>query len=227
MLAAAFDVYWLTRDYTDEVGDNGEHMSAGKLQEYAQDLEDYRAAYREIHRYLVGNLINTGSLSGSYDRVTIELDAYVDDYDETNPAIYSRVETPTPPPAPTPAPGAAAEPSAAPASSPEPVYYIDGDKVTALMEELETAKDEFVAAKNNFENAGRDLMNTLPGSGTAMRMPSSGGCRWMRPSIPMGEPIIQMNFVPRRMRWPKHTPRYRPWGTALPATMYQQIGKMT
>lgn len=165
LLKTAFDVYWLTRDYTDKVGDNGENMSAGKLQEYAQNLEGYRTAYGEIHQYLVGNLINTGHLTAAYNRVTIALDTYTDDYDETSPEIYSRVETPTPPPAPTPAPGATAAPSSTPAPSPEPVYYIDGEKVTALMEELTTAKDNFVTAKNNFISAGSGLMETLPGAG--------------------------------------------------------------
>ncbi len=163
LLKTAFDVYWLTRDYTDKVGDNGENMSAGKLQEYARNLEGYRTAYGEIHQYLVGNLINTGDLTGVYNRVTIELDTYTDDYDETSPEIYSRVETPTPSPAP--APGATDEPSSTPASSPEPVYYIDGEKVTALMEELTTAKDNFITAKNNFIDAGSGLMETLPGAG--------------------------------------------------------------
>ena len=158
LLKTAFDVYWLTRDYTDKVGDNGENMSAGKLQEYARNLEGYRTAYGEIHQYLVGNLINTGDLTGVYNRVTIELDTYTDDYDETSPEIYSRVETPTPSPAP--APGATDEPSSTPASSPEPVYYIDGEKVTALMEELTTAKDNFITAKNNFIDAGSGLMET-------------------------------------------------------------------
>lgn len=165
LLKTAFDVYWLTRDYTDKVGDNGENMSAGKLQEYAQNLEGYRTAYGEIHQYLVGNLINTGHLTAAYNRVTIALDTYTDDYDETSPEIYSRVETPTPPPAPTPAPGATADPSSTPAPSPEPVYYIDGEKVTALMEELTTAKDNFVTAKNNFISASSGLMETLPGAG--------------------------------------------------------------
>ncbi|MDE6518407.1 MAG: Tad domain-containing protein [Acetatifactor sp.] len=162
LLKTAFDVYWLTRDYTDKVGNNGENMSAGKLQEYAQNLEGYRTAYEEIHQYLVSNLINTGNLTGTYSRVTIDLNAYLDNYDETNPAIYSRKETPTEP---APAPEAAADPLSTPAPSPEPVYYIDGDRVTVLREELETARDEFVTAKNNYENAGRDLMNTLPGPG--------------------------------------------------------------
>lgn len=159
LLKTAFDVYWLTRDYTNKVGDNGENMSVSRLQEYAQDLENYRKAYGEIHRYLVGNLINTGALSDAYSRVTIDLDTYKDNYGKTNSEIYSRMETPAPASTVTPAPGATATPS------PESVYYIDGDRVTALMQELTTAKDDFVAAKNNFIDASNGLMNTLPGPG--------------------------------------------------------------
>lgn len=165
LLKTAFDVYWLTRNYTDEVGDNGENMSAGKLQEYAQNLEGYRTAYGEIHQYLVGNLLNTGNLTGVYNRVTIDLNTYTNDYDKTSSEIYSRVETPTPPPTPTPAPGATAEPTSTPAPAPEPIYYIDGEKVTTLMQELTTAKDNFVTAKNNFINACSGLLETLPGLG--------------------------------------------------------------
>lgn len=165
LLKTAFDLYWLTRDYTDKVGDNGENMSTQKLQEYAQNLVNYRNAYQEIHRYLVGNLMNTGELVNAYSRVTIDLDTYKDDYDKTSTDIYSRKETPTPPPSPTLVPGATAAPSVTPAPSPDPIYYIDGDKVTALMEELKTAKEEFITARNNFANASSSLMNTLPGDG--------------------------------------------------------------
>lgn len=163
LLKTAFDVYWLTRDYTNKVGDNGENMSAGKLREYAQDLEDYRTSYGEIHHYLVGNLINTGNLTSVYSRVTINLDTYT--YNETSTEIHSRMETPTPPPVPTPAPGATDEPSSTPTSSLDPVYYIDGEKVSKLMEELTIARDDFVAAKNNFISESRGLMETLPGAG--------------------------------------------------------------
>lgn len=163
LLKAAFDVYWDTRAYTDEV--EKRNMSAQKLQEYAQNLVNYREAYGEIHRYLVGNLMNTGELSSAYSRVTIDLDIYKDNYDKTSTEIYSRKETPTPPPAPTLAPGATAAPSSTPAPPPEPIYYIDGDKVTALMGELRVAKEDFKAAMDNFISAGSSLMNTLPGAG--------------------------------------------------------------
>lgn len=165
LLKAAFDVYWLTRDYTDKVGNNGENMSAGKLQGYAEKLTRYRTAYEEIHRYLVKNLMNTGDLENFYSRVTLDLDKYKDDYDKTSTEIYSRKETPTPAPSATSEPGATAASESTPDSSPEPTYYIDGDKVTALLEELTTAKDEFVAAKNDFIDASGSLMNTLPGAG--------------------------------------------------------------
>lgn len=162
LLKAAFDVYWLTRDYTDRVGDNGENMSAAKLQGYAQKLIDYRSTYQEIHRNLVSNLMNTSGLTGAYSRVTIDLDKYEDNYDKTSSEIYSRVVTPTPAPTATPEPSAAPA-TAAPAS--EPIYYIDGSKVTDLLNQLTTAKNEFVAAKDDFVRAGSSLMNTLPGSG--------------------------------------------------------------
>lgn len=163
LLKTAFDVYWLTRGYTDKVGNNGENMSAGKLQEYAQNLEGYRTAYGEIHQYLVGNLINTGNLTSAYNRVTINLDSYMDDYDETNPEIYSHMETPAPVSASSPEASPESSPTSAPSS--DPIYYIDGDKLTMLMEELTTAKDDFIAAKNDFINAGSGLMENLPGMG--------------------------------------------------------------
>lgn len=165
LLKAAFDVYWLTRDYTDAVGNNGEHMSAGKLEEYARNMENYRTAYGEIHRYLVGNLFNTGSLTGVYSRITVDLDAYKEDYDKTSTDIYSRKEEPAPPPAATPEQGETAAPASTPAPPQEPVYYIDGDKVTALLEELATARDEFVTAKNDYIDGCGNLMETLPGPG--------------------------------------------------------------
>jgi len=163
LLKAAFDVYWLTRDYTDRVGDNGENMSAQKLQQYARSLEDYRAVYGEIHRHLVGSLFNTGNLSGAYSRVTIALDSYADQYDKTSAEIYSRMETPTPAATATPAPAATAAPTSPPSS--EPVYYVDGDRVTALTEELKNARDDFVTARDAFASACGSLMGTLPGPG--------------------------------------------------------------
>lgn len=165
LLKAAFDVYWLTRAYTDKVGDNGQYMSAAKLQKYAQDLINYRSAYQEIHRYLVSNLMNTSGLTEAYSRVTIDLDKYKDNYDKTSSEIYSRVVTPTPAPTATPEPSATAASSATAAPTPEPVYYIDGFRVTDLLNELTTAKNEFVDAKDDFVGAGSSLMNTLPGSG--------------------------------------------------------------
>lgn len=163
LLSAAFDVYWLTRDYTNQVGNDGENMSAGQLQAYAQSLEDYRTAYGEIHRYLVGNLTNTGNLTGVYRRVTMDLNTWT--YGKTDPEIYSRAVTPTPAPASTPAPGATAAPTSTPVPSAEPVYYIDGDRVTKLMQELTAARDNFVTAKNDFIAACGELMSTLPGTG--------------------------------------------------------------
>lgn len=165
LLKAAFDVYWLTRDYTDAVGNSGEHMSAGKLEGYAQDLENYRKAYGEIHRYLVGNLYNTDSLTDVYSRVTADLDTYREDYDKTSTDIFSRKEEPTPSPAATAAPGETGAPASNPAPSQVPVYYIDGDRVTELLEELATARDEFVTAKNDYIEGCGSLMETLPGSG--------------------------------------------------------------
>lgn len=158
LLKTAFDVYWCTRDYTDEAAKGD--MSAEKLQEYAQRLKDYREAYQEIHCYLVGNLMNTQDLT-VYSHVTIDLNKYMDHYDKTSSEIYSRKEMPTP----APTPGATAAPTAAPAPFSEPVYYIDGDRVTALLNELTTALNDFEAARTNFANAGSSLMNTLPGSG--------------------------------------------------------------
>lgn len=161
LLQKAFDVYWDTRAYTDQVGDNGENMSVGKLQDYAKSLQDYRAAYQEIHTYLVGNLTNTQNLTGPYLRVTMELDVHKDAYDKTSVEIYSRKETPTPAPASSPSP------SSAPAAvaAPEPVYYIDGDKVTSLLNNLETAREAFITAKNDFINACGSLPDTPPGAG--------------------------------------------------------------
>lgn len=161
LLKTAYDIYLMTRDYTDKVGENGENMSAGKLQEYTERLKEYRAVYEEIHRYLVGNLFNTGGLT-KYTRVTQDL-SY--SYSKTDSEIYSRIETPTPAPTSAPAPGDAPVSTPAPTSSPEPVYYIDGDRVTALLGELKAAVDSFDNARNAFVNAGSSLMNTPPGSG--------------------------------------------------------------
>lgn len=165
LLKAAFDVYWMTRDYTDKVGNNGENMSVAKLQQYAQDMNHYRSVYQEIHRYLVSNLMNTSALTGVYSRVTIDLEKYKDSYDKTNSAINSGVLIPTPAPTATPDPSASTAPAATAAPTPEPIYYIDGDKVTSLLNELTTAKNNFVTAKNNFINASSSLMSTLPGEG--------------------------------------------------------------
>ena len=151
LLQKAFEVYWDTRAYTDRVGGNGENMSAEKLRGYADSLSDYRTAYQTVHGYLVGNLTNTRNLIGAYRRVTMELDVYKDEYDKTSPEIYSRKETPTPSPA--------------PASTPEPVYYIDGDRVTSLLNDLETARNDFVAAKNDYIKACGSLPDTPPGTG--------------------------------------------------------------
>lgn len=159
LLQKAFDVYWDTRDYTDRVGDSGENMSAGKLREYAESLKEYRAAYQEIHGYLVGNLTNTQNLTGAYSRVTMELDVHKDEYDKTSAEIYSRKETPTPSPAPSSSPAPAAS------STPSPIYYIDGDKVTSLLNGLETARNDFVTAKNDYITACGSLPDTPPGVG--------------------------------------------------------------
>lgn len=159
LLQKAFDVYWDTRAYTDKVGDNGENMSAGKLREYVESLREYRAAYQEVHGYLVSNLTNTQNLTGAYSRVTMELDVHKDEYDKTSAEIYSRKETPTPSPAPSSSPAPAAS------STPEPVYYIDGDKVTSLLNGLETARNDFVTAKNDYITACGSLPDTPPGTG--------------------------------------------------------------
>ena len=144
LLKAAFDVYWLTRDYTDQVGDNGENLSAEKLQEYASQMKGYREVYQEIHRKMVSNLMNTSQLSSSYSRVTIDLDKYEDDYDETSSEIYSRKEKSE--------------------AGSDFIYYIDGKRATDLLEDLQDAKDDFVEAKNDFISAGESLMSTLPGT---------------------------------------------------------------
>lgn len=167
LLKVAYDVYWMTRNYTDKVGNNGENMSVAKLQEYVQKLEGYRTTYQEIHKNLISNLMNTSDLTGIYSRVTMDLDKYEDDYDKTSSDIYSRVVIPTPPQEPPAAPEepSTPTPAATPAPAPEPEYYIDGDKVTSLLNGLTNAKDQFVEAKSNYVNACGGLLDTLPGTG--------------------------------------------------------------
>lgn len=140
LLAAAFNSYVAIYDYFSSARGNG--MTNDKLKEYADNLTDYKNAYEAIHKLMISNLWNTSGLS-QYTRVTVSLDAY--SYDEKSTEIYSRTET----------------------KDGVTEYYINGEKITNLLQGLETAIGEFDTAKSNYVTASASFMSNLPGSGAS------------------------------------------------------------
>ena len=140
LLAAAFNSYIAIYDYVKEA--EYRNLNNDKLNEYANKLTTYKNAYSDIHRMMVSNLYNTSGLS-VYSRVTLSLDAYKTTYTEKSNKVYSRKET----------------------SDGTTHYYIDGSRITALIEELETNIGKFEQAIDNYYNAAKSYMNNQPGSG--------------------------------------------------------------
>lgn len=140
LLAAAFNSYVAIFDYYSSARSNG--MSNDKLKKYADDLTVYKNAYEDIHKVMISNLWNTSGLH-QYTRVTAGLDTY--SYDEKSTEVYSRTET----------------------KDGETLYYIDGAKITSLLNGLETAIADFNAVKTNYITASSSLMGNMPGTGAS------------------------------------------------------------
>lgn len=140
LLAAAFNSYIAIYDYYKEATTNS--ITNEKLTEYANKLNAYKNVYFDIHKLMITNLYNTSGLS-RYSRVAYPIDNYKNSYPYTSGEVYSRKET----------------------IDGVDHYYIDGSKITSLLDTLETEINDFNEAKTNFSEAASSLMSKLPGSG--------------------------------------------------------------
>ena len=141
LMTAAFYTYWAIRDYYDAASSRS--YSNAKLQEYANKINGYKTAYAYIHNGVVKNLFNTSDLTSKYTRVNISLDNYNSTYTKTSSDVYSRKVT----------------------EDGVTTYYIDGDDITSLLDDLEQEITDFNTAKTNFVNAASSLTSNLPGTG--------------------------------------------------------------
>lgn len=145
LLAAAFNSYIAIYDYYKEATTNG--LTNDQLKGYADKFAAYKTVYSQIHQLMITNLYNTSGLT-QYTRIKYRLDKYNTTYTKTSSSVYSRKVGDT--------------------------YYIDGDRITSLLEGLETEINDFKTAKTNFVNASSSLMSKLPGS----RASDSNAIQW-------------------------------------------------
>lgn len=140
LLAAAFNSYVAIYDYYNEARAND--ITNEKLIDYSNKINGYKNVYFNIHKLMITNLYNTSGLS-RYTRVAYPIDNYKNSYPYTSGEVYSRKET----------------------VDGVDHYYIDGSKITTLLDTLETEIEDFNDAKTNFNNAASSLMGKLPGTG--------------------------------------------------------------
>ncbi len=135
---AAFKTYKALVKYEDE------KMSITKLKGMLGDMKNARKEYKEITSVMISNLNGTSGLTQFY-RPTYPLDKYNSSYDEKNNKIYSRKEKD---------------------DSGNDVYYIDGEKITSLLDDLEEDITEFKNKRKAVSDAATDtLVNASIGTG--------------------------------------------------------------
>ena len=138
LLAAAFNTYVAIYDfYRDATTKN---LTNDQLKNYANKLTSYKNVYLEIHKLMITNLFNTSGLT-KYSRIRLKLDKYNTTYTKQSSEVNSRKVG--------------------------DVYYIDGDRITSLLDTLDTEISDFEAAKTNFVNVSSSLMSKLPGTSSS------------------------------------------------------------
>lgn len=147
LTSAAFYSYWAIRDYYTAA--DKMKLDNAKLQEYQTQINGYKNAYALIHNAVVKNIFNTSSLINAntkegkvYARVKYPLDKYNATYTKSHKDVYSRKET----------------------VEDETVYYIDGGRITSLLNTLGDTIEDFDNAKKAYANAVSSLMSNLPGT---------------------------------------------------------------
>ena len=147
LTSAAFYSYWAIRDYYTHADEM--KLDNAKLQEYQTQINGYKNAYALIHNAVVKNIFNTSSLINAntkegkvYARVKYALDKNNATYTKSHKDVYSRKET----------------------VEDETVYYIDGGRITSLLDTLEDRIEDFDDAKKAYANAVSSLMSNLPGT---------------------------------------------------------------
>ncbi len=140
LLKAAYKSYLAIDDYYKDA--KTLNLNNAKLVEYVETINGIKTIYAYVHNAAVKNLSNTSNL-GVYTRTVIALDKYHTTYPYTHTSVHSSSET----------------------ENDVTTYYISGQRITSLLDELETSIENFETAKTNFEGAGTTLMNTLPGTG--------------------------------------------------------------
>ena len=140
LLKAAYKSYLAIYDYYADA--KNVPLNNAKLVEYVNMINNIKTIYAYVHNASVKNLSNTANLS-VYTRVTMSLSKYHTTYPYTHNSVYSSKKT----------------------EDGVTTYYISGTRINSLLTDLEEAIEDFETKKTEFENAGKTLMNTLPGTG--------------------------------------------------------------
>ena len=120
-----------------------EKMSVTKLKNMLTEMKNARETYREIVSLMVSNLNGTSGLT-QFTRPTYKIDLY--SYDEKSNKVYSRKEKD---------------------DAGNDVYYIDGSKITSLLDDLEEDIEDFKTKRNAVPTAAGDtLVNADIGTGS-------------------------------------------------------------
>lgn len=146
LLEAAVNSYKAIKAYHESAKASG--LSNATLLGYIDQINGYREAYKEIHGYIVSNLLNTSGLT-AYSRYTTSLSkySYVED-GEVDSAIYSRKE------------------KVEDEESEEEItyYYMSEWKIDSLLDGLESAISSFENEVDRIGGNASYLLSNLPGS---------------------------------------------------------------
>lgn len=163
LLKAAYNTYRAIYKYEKKADDL--KVDNEQIKTYRDTLNDYRKAYEGIHTSIIKNLHNCENRM-EYKRHTKSLTSY--EYSITDTDIHSEKVIPTTP-TPVPLPPEATEVPEAEVTeappSPTPIYYIDATKLNSAVNELNSARGEFLKNKDKIVAAGKPYLETMPGSG--------------------------------------------------------------
>ena len=139
LLEAAFYTYKALKQYQNL------HATLIEIKNISSKLETYRGLYKEINSYMVSNLVNTSGLT-VFKRPTYSLTAYSSSYSYTSSSVYSRKVT-----------------EEDEEGNKTTYYYIDGDDMEDIFEDVQDAIDDFNSKKNAVVTALGDLKNQTTG----------------------------------------------------------------
>ena len=159
LLKAAYRTYVAIMTYydnADQMEPDKERLNNQKLVDYQTRINAYPAAFEEICRLVVSNLLNTGDLH-DYDRVTYGLDMYASSYSKNafiNQGIVNKVTV-----------------LEEREGFSEPVevdhYYIDWSEVQEAETTLENKIRDYENAMGAYESAVSEYMGVLPGDASS------------------------------------------------------------